>query len=94
MATQKRGSAFFEAEKFTQRLGELVDALSSEADKQQVVSQLETLIRFLSDENSSRRYPRAPRRWGGTNGGRQAQSTVCRGELESSSRCGVGRQTK
>jgi len=49
MATKKRGSAFFDAEKFTQRLGELIDALPSDADKQQVVSQLETLIRFLSD---------------------------------------------
>ncbi len=49
MTTRKRDNTFFEAEKFTQHLGELVDALPSDADKQQVVSQLETLIRFLSD---------------------------------------------
>jgi hypothetical protein len=49
MAIKKRGSAFFEAEKFAQHLGELVDALPSDADKQQVVLQLETLIGFLSD---------------------------------------------
>jgi hypothetical protein len=49
MATKKHDNTFFNAEKFTQRLGELVDALPSDADKQQAVSQLETLIRFLTD---------------------------------------------
>jgi hypothetical protein len=48
MTAKKRG-AFFEAEKFTQCLGGVIDALPSDADKQQVVSQLEALIHFLSD---------------------------------------------
>ena len=37
MATQKRGSAFFEAEKFTQRLGELVVLLLRTRDPGQPV---------------------------------------------------------
>ena len=38
----------FDATKFAQRLGELVDALPSEASRQQTARQLETLIEFLS----------------------------------------------
>jgi hypothetical protein len=49
MTAKKRSSAFFEAQKFAQHLGELIDALPSGANKQQVVSQLEALIQFLSD---------------------------------------------
>jgi hypothetical protein len=49
MATKKRDNTSFNAEKFTERLGELVDALPSDAEKKQAASQLETLIRFLTD---------------------------------------------
>ncbi|MEY9523962.1 hypothetical protein ABIF70_005103 [Bradyrhizobium japonicum] len=49
MAAKKHDSASFNAEKFTQKLGELVDALPSDAEKQQAASQLEILIRFLTD---------------------------------------------
>jgi hypothetical protein len=38
----------FDSAKFAQRLGELVDALPSEANRQQIAQQLETLIEFLS----------------------------------------------
>lgn len=47
--TTKRRGAFFEVEKFAQCLKELVDAVPSEEDKQQIASQLETLIHFLND---------------------------------------------
>jgi hypothetical protein len=38
----------FDAAKFAQRLGELVNALPSEASRQQTARQLEILIEFLS----------------------------------------------
>jgi hypothetical protein len=47
MARRNR-RAFFEAENFAKYLGELIDSLPAEPDRQQVVSQLETLIQFLS----------------------------------------------
>jgi hypothetical protein len=49
MATRKKsGGAFFEGHKFAKGLEELIDLLPSDSDRQQVVSQLETLIQFLS----------------------------------------------
>src|SRR5260370_19529829 len=48
MAKKKGSSAFFQAEKFSQSLGGLIDALPSESDRQQVVSQLQILIQFLT----------------------------------------------
>src|SRR5262249_18286365 len=49
MAVKTRRKDLFDAQKFTRSLGALVDALPSEADRQQVLSQLETLIQFLVD---------------------------------------------
>lgn len=49
MVAKKRGGTFFEGQKFAQTFGGLIDALPSDADKLKIVSQLETLIRFLSD---------------------------------------------
>ena len=49
MAGKKRVNAFFDAQKFTRVLSELVGTLPSEVDKQRILSQLETLILFLSD---------------------------------------------
>jgi hypothetical protein len=40
---------FFDAQKFAQTLGALIDTLPSEASRQRVVSQLELLIQFLTD---------------------------------------------
>ncbi len=45
---KKNSNAFFEAEKFAKRLSELIDSLPSESGRQQLASQLETLIQFLS----------------------------------------------
>jgi hypothetical protein len=49
MAEKKPRREFFDATKFVQSLGTLIDALPSEESRQQVVSQLEALIGFLSD---------------------------------------------
>jgi len=46
--TRKSGGAFFQAEKFGKSLGELVDSLPTEANRQEIVSQLGALIQFLS----------------------------------------------
>src|SRR3954466_9245624 len=43
------GSEFFKAQTFTQSLRALADSLPSEADKREVASQLDELIRFLQD---------------------------------------------
>ncbi len=52
MGTKKNSKGFFQAQKFAQSVSALIDSLPSETDKQEVVSQLETLIRFLSDIKS------------------------------------------
>jgi hypothetical protein len=49
MPSKKRDGAFFEGEKFLKGLGELIDALPSDAETQRIVVELETLIQFLSD---------------------------------------------
>jgi hypothetical protein len=49
MGGKKRGGGFFDGDKFAQNLGALLDELPSESSRQQVVSQLEALIQFLSD---------------------------------------------
>jgi hypothetical protein len=49
MVAKKRSGAVFEAQKFVQSLSGLIDALPSDAGKQETILQLETLIQFLSD---------------------------------------------
>jgi hypothetical protein len=49
MAKKARGDSFFQADKFTRHLRDLLDTLPSESDKQKVSSQLDVLIRFLID---------------------------------------------
>src|SRR5688572_17504552 len=43
------GSDFFKAQAFVQSLRALTDSLPSEADKREVASQLDELIRFLNE---------------------------------------------
>jgi hypothetical protein len=46
---QKRSRAtFFEAEKFAKRLGELIDTLPTEEDRNRIASELDVLIQFLT----------------------------------------------
>jgi hypothetical protein len=49
MGGKKRNEGYFDGNKFAQDLGALLDGLPSESNRQQVVSQLQTLIQFLSD---------------------------------------------
>ena len=49
MGGKKRSGGFFDGHKFAQKLGALIDELPSESSRQQVMSQLQALIQFLSD---------------------------------------------
>ena len=58
MAGKKGRRDFFDTQKFAQSLGALIDALPSEANRQQVASRLEILVQHLAWRvpcNSSRR---------------------------------------
>src|SRR5262249_47638657 len=52
MPAKKTKSGLFEAQKFAKSLGELIEALPSEASKQHITLQLETLIQFLGNLKS------------------------------------------
>jgi hypothetical protein len=49
MNGKKRSGGVFDGQKFTRKLAALLDDLPSESSKQQVISQLQALIQFLSD---------------------------------------------
>jgi len=52
MVGRKRSTSFFDAQKLVRSLGDVLDSLPSEEDRQQIISNLEHLIIFLSDLKS------------------------------------------